>query len=495
MYGETGSLDFCRALTIFKRELNNHDFFVFDLNLQKAPFNPCYYGKDYSISDCDEKLKYEDVDPKFVSEGKASRYLAGLEFYNITEKDNRPKIFFSAATQSREIRKFVQLFSKRLEDTFVIDAEHGRYTDIFDHQTNSVFKAIDQRFRSRQVEILIRQNNFLIQQLSTLLESWSSKYIPCADDLIIPHDGNLNSSKDKFWSLRTLFPKQVNQIQLDINIPDNLLHIRSCIRNYNFPDIYFWLTYAHGNVHLYLLKDLPAAIIRNRLDILREIDFSEIESSKITGYKRFSDILEIDKFNKIDVNDINEVQNRSFQELICNDLRKKITSEFTNFKINYNEEGSDTVKFNFSEAIVRSIGQFGVYIGDISYMYIIADYNKKYSKSDSIETLINVTGSTTNKTRELTIKYLFINSQHVNSLDIENVKIKLEHYFVSRFLDKFQLIDQGLGDLFEIICKRYRAIGIIQIGNQSIKLEPNSNIVNENNYEISYTFNFKYTTR
>lgn len=495
-YGENRLLKFCTALDLFSKELQNSDFLVFDLNLEKLKFNPCHQDNT-----CEAAKRYEDKEPQDVVADKVSRFIAGLEFYNLTSKDDRPKIFLSAATQSAELRKNVKFFYKRLEDTFVVDAEHKRYTDINDPQICEAFSAIDSRFQSRQIAIINRQTADKIQELNNIVKAWNGK-VERADEPLIPDNGT-DSNPENCWSLRTLFPKQVNRIELGTDVEENKKVIYEVLNELNFRKIYKWIVGDHGGIGTSKMDELVTTkngeqLILNRINTLKSIESEpnlKVSDKASQIYKKVYPNIKFDNLDEL--------------AKLCmgtsGDIRKSIGGNFSNGSIEYILCGSSSTQEFSHIGLIKILAQdFGVYIGDIYFLYHCIKGNNKHNFSEgkipenySPKLNIDVQCDDESNPQTLVISvivesdcdyYATIESNN----PINKQKTNIDTRLAANPFD-IDLKEQAIEDYTCLFSNRYKAKIELQFGKKRLTVTPDrsTTIADETENKTEYVFTIK----
>ncbi len=459
LYNNDLFLSFCDAIGLFINELGNHDFFVFDLNLEKQVFNPCH-----PENNCEAAKRYKNNEPVHVTTDKVSRFISGLEFYNLTSKDNRPKIFLSAATQSAELRKNIKLFYKRLEDTFVVDAEHIRYTDINDPQILEAFGAIDKRFQSRQIAIINRQTADKIQALNNIVKAWNGS-VDKADEPLIPDNGT-DTNPENCWSLRTLFPKQVNRIELGIDAQENKALILETINNLNFPSLYTYLVHDHGNLdgkEYDKLKNEPTVV--NRFPAIVNL---ELKTSGKVIYEKFSDIVP----NQLAYNHVT-IRKKIYDEVKF-DVQNQTVYKESNGKLEEKEPlkiiSGLTEVGRISQAM-RKMAEYGLYLGDLKLICEIIDSNGKHNFSENYKRVNPILPKPNLKINYL-MKEVIINISYDSDSEYysdSTINIEPVYKAIKKVIeDKQDLkdIDQfGPTQIYKLLAYRYNTKLEVRVGN------------------------------
>lgn len=458
--------------------------YSYDAIIEKLSENDCAVQSkcDIFFVDIDWKNSFsknfsDDPSLQEINEGKIPVHLAGLNILNVLVKNDKPKIVFSGSDKTESARKLFKLLDKRvLTDDILIGELTGAGENSY---VNEVEAKIDTYLQSRQIAIINCQPQKLIKQLSDIVKEWNSGNVAQADEPLIPDDGKDCENKESCWSLRTLFPKQVNRIELGIDVEENKDYILNVLNNFNFPAIIYWLLFDHGKNENKTIDNLTEKEIEDRLNVLNQIDFPII-SNKATAYQKLSEIEGVSGFPEI----LNTCRMNALTKL-RETIATKFCPSFT-FKMTKNNgamTGTSTYSTLTSEE-VKCFAEYGVYVGDVVFIQKIADANKHHCSASSITTNIVI------ESGEMTIEYVFCNTNGVGN--INGLVDKINAYFNSeRYFGTFQLQQEGIEDLLEIMCKRYKAEGKIQIGNQSVTLKRDTKAECETSSKVSYLFKFK----
>lgn len=302
-YGDAGiKITFCEALEDFNKRKDEFDIFVFDLNFIEQDGNSFY--PLHSSNSCNTSSLFEKHLPlQDVTKSRKSTYIAGLEFYQLLDPSQKPKIIYSAADQTATLRSSLKLFNSRLSDTYIVSViapedvtKHS--DDPFAKSHDDVvraFDAIDTYIQTRQIQIINRQSPEKIRTFSNLVTSWDNYSVPQADDPLIPDDGENENSAENCWCLRTLFPKQVNRIELGIDFEANKDNILECLNNLSFPVIYDWLVHRHGNFLCSNTKEIKPykdikdeKIVINRFKFLPSLGFTRTNKIPYKDFCKFN---------------------------------------------------------------------------------------------------------------------------------------------------------------------------------------------------------------
>ncbi|MBK8699816.1 MAG: hypothetical protein IPN29_09875 [Saprospiraceae bacterium] len=293
-YGNQGFKKcFCEAFSDFDSRKDQFDIYIFDLNFIEQDNNSFY--PLHSKNQCDTSKKFKKgLTLDKVNDSDKSTLIAGLEFYHCLKPSFKPKIIYSAAQETAVLRSSVKLFNSRLYDTFIVDVTapaevRNDSNDPFENMgdVSRTFDAIDIYFQSRQIAIINSQLLDKVQLLSKIVKEWNGK-VENADEPLIPDNGT-DSNPANCWSLRTLFPKQVNRIELGIDVEENTTKILETIGNLNFPSIYKFLVHDHGNLNGMEYENVKnEPIVINRFPAILDLEFNTTE--KVT-YEKFSEIV------------------------------------------------------------------------------------------------------------------------------------------------------------------------------------------------------------
>jgi|AntRauTorcE11897_2_1112592.scaffolds.fasta_scaffold03536_2 hypothetical protein len=417
----------------------------------------------------------EDITIKQIGDGEIPSVLAGLNILNILSKDKKPKIVFSGSDRTGNIRKVFALLSNRvLTDDILIGELNSRAEDSY---IDEIETRVDEYLQSRQIEVISRQNESSIQLLNKIIKNWVRSDTKRSDEALIPDDG-ISSVNENRWSLRSLFPKQVNQIEQGKEIEENKKCILSILNN-KFPDIVFWLLFNHGEDERGTEIDkLTPEEIQKKLNFLDQVDFSTV-AKKAESYIKLSNI-----------SDVKELLNKNPNERGCHleDLRTAVVSKFEPFEIYYQGIGSLESNKNFerkdiSNDYLKKIAQYGIYIGDLVFIKKIAEANKYHCNAGTVH--LNIKND--DSIGKMEIEYLFNDADRFEG--IESIGDKIQSYFESkRYFGEFELRQLGIEDLLEIMVKRYNSEGKIQIGKKSVSLDAKAQIDTEQKEKASYKF-------
>jgi hypothetical protein len=482
-YGDLGfQKSFSEALIDYRERCNSFDIHIYDLNFIDKSGNSFYPLHDENTCSVSESF-VEGLDVVDVTESQKSTYIAGLEFYHCAPPSKSPKIIYSAADETATLRSSVKLFNSRLFDTFVVDVMAPEKVGDNDPFANSnddikrVFSSIDTYLRSKQIQIISRQSAKVIEGLIELVKNLNEHNIDEAD---IPNIPSKDLANKEYWSLRSLFPKQVNQIAQSTDIQENKKYILNILNN-KFPDIVFWLLFNHGEDERGTEIDkLTQEEIQKKLNFFDQVDFDTV-AKKAESYIKLSDISEV-----------NELVNKNTSERgkHLDDLRTAVVSKYKSFEFNYQEIGFLEPKsfkgINIGNDYLKKFAQYGIYIGDLVFIKKIAEANKHHCNADTVHLNIKVDDSIS----EMEIEYIFNDADRFEG--IRSIKGKIQSYFESeRYFGKFELRQLGIEDLLEIMIKRYNAEGKIQIGKESVWLNAEALINREQKKKVSYKFILK----
>lgn len=347
------------------------DIYFIDMNWNNAD----------SIKDTNvEEKNLEDISFSQITSGKIPSVLAGLNLLNILPKDNKPKIVFSGSDKTENIRKVFKLLSNRvITDDILIGEMTGGGTNNY---IDEVERKVDAYLQSRQIAIINRQTADKIQELNNIVKAWNGN-IERADEPLIPDNGT-DANPENCWSLRTLFPKQVNRIELGMNVEENKKVIYEVLNELNFRKIYKWLVGDHGGIEgkdmtTLIKEDEGKQIILNRKKALRNLEsepYLKVSDKSKQYYKLFHEIIEKDSLEEL-------------AKKVCGngqDIREAIGANF-NGKTNTNIEYTlckiqSTVNFSHKGLIKTLAINFGVYIGDIYFLYHCIKGNNKHNFSE-----------------------------------------------------------------------------------------------------------------
>ncbi len=518
---------FCTAYKDFNEKRDEFDVYVFDLKFKNNKMDPTYkvgfgsYNERERVNICPEAKMYplptgdrEPADKDFLqsfqqTKDTKSRYLAGLSFLMNTSLDKKPKLIYSAATENKDILNALKLFYERLKDIIIVDSN---FQD--EEQKSGVYNFIDFYIYTRQIEIINRQRLDTINELKKIVHELEKEDVNNeVDKLLIPDDGNPETEDANRWSLRTLFPRQINSIEDGVeNWEIFKQQVLEILQN-DFRKLVWWILFNHGNLENDT-KIKKLNVFKNRFEALREMDFSETTdiSKKSESYKQY----------KISSFPCFTDKNESGNELSENDFAKdKINSKLSNLRkeisdkwIEYIKDNPEIKEYtgiieNISKSTIKSdevvsiscgndlikeLAKYGIHIFDIAFVYQIASSNKSKCGAK------NVYLKTAYHDKKIELFFIYdskedwIKNNSNRDKSLESVKIIIDK---SRKNQKLQLIEKGMGEIFTLAVKRYKGIFEFIVGDRRLVCNdkealPDDNNIGTNNVYYKITINGKF---
>lgn len=405
-----------------------------------------------------EEKNLEEITFSDITKGKTPSVLAGLNLLNILPKNDKPKIVFSGSDKTENIRKVFKLLSNRvLTDDILIGEMTGGGTNNY---IDEVERKVDTYLQSRQIAIINRQTANKIQELNEIVKEWNGN-VDNADKLLIPDNGT-ETNPENCWSLRTLFPKQVNRIELGMDVEKNKEDILECLNNLSFPAIYDWLVHHHGNIKgKEYAKIKIDKVVQDRFASLPS--FNLLKSDKIP-YKDFSEIIDYENYDFITVRDM-LFRGTNFQSILP---ENQVVTE--NCGLNNIEAFKLSENNKQNSPAIRQMAEYGLYIGDLKLFYDIIESNAKYNFSDKFKSKNEqlpkpkLVLDYCNNTITVRISYysdpIFFKSATVN---LKPVHDKMNSLLTNK--SSWNQIDQlGPSQIFKVLSHRYKTSLEMRIG-------------------------------
>ncbi len=443
-----------------------------------------------------EEKNLEDISFDDITKGKIPSVLAGLNLLNILPKNDKPKIVFSGSDKTENIRKVFKLLSNRvLTDDILIGEMTGGGVDNY---IDKVEQKVDAYLQARQIAIINRQTANKIQELNEIIKAWNGS-IDKADEPLIPDNGT-DTNPENCWSLRTLFPKQVNRIELGTDIEENKKVIYEVLNELNFRKIYKWIVFSHGVINGKSIDELCAEnndLVSNRLTAIHHIESKPnfYVSDKSRGdYKVFSEILDTNL--------------NTFPNECLNEIRRRIASNLnkhSSLEINFTNN-TTPVKASFQHlGLIKTLAEFGVYIGDIYFMYCSVQTDNKHHFTNPAEDYcpsLNIEANYSIAHSLLTPNFLKISvsidtdTDKFNSWDSDNPIVREKEKVENKLKENLygiSLKEQAIEDYVCLFSNRYKAKIEIQFGKKRVTVGSDKSITIEGKTEnkTEYVFTIK----
>lgn len=444
-----------------------------------------------------EEKNLEEITFSDITKGKIPSVLAGLNLLNILPKNDKPKIVFSGSDKTENIRKVFKLLSNRvLTDDILIGEMTGGGTNNY---IDEVERKVDTYLQSRQIAIINRQTAGKIQELNKIVKAWNGS-IDYAEEPLIPDNGT-DTNPEICWSLRTLFPKQVNRIELGADAEESKKIIYEVLNELNFRKLYQWFVGLHivipGKDKVQKKNDDECKKIINQrkslLWVFESSPYFTISNLKPTGPypNTFSDL-------------ISDVSHEQLVEECAGDanIRTRIGHNFSEtIKINYSLSESP-VYFSHGGLIKALALYFGVYIGDVYYLYACIWGNNKHNFSskekipEGYSPKLSIDfNSGDPQELTLTIK-VDSDSDYFKQIETNNPITTKETNIQSR-LKKYPfdivLEEEAMEDYVNLFCNRYEATIEIQFGKKRLCVYPDktTKVIDVENDKTEYVLKIK----
>jgi len=436
VYSSENGFTFSDAIECINNDFNCHDFLFMDLKFDKTgPF----------IEYSEEEIEGKVIGDKRIGEvkidkGEIPAITAGMYLINLLPYNpGKPKFVFSAATETKDFIKYTELLSSRFLGNdlfFAADYSHGI------EGLKKLCEPLDSYLRKRQVGVCQIQSNKLLVELQKIVKHWNNGNCVQCDEGLIP-DNPADQNGDK-WSLRTLFPKQVNSIEASIDVDKNTGHIlevleadwRMLMKSYNTSNGIL----SHPKS---LNSDDDFKKCLNTAEIL---DF-QVEG-KAKSYKPLTGMPDFDKNNKT----ITEGLRDNIIKNECNKDDYKISylpAENSNSVRDYFTSLNlcdETIANNWAGKLKGFCIDYGIYPIDIAYISRIAHHNSRHANNEQ-PCFKFENGEGTEK-----ISFIWDYGTNVDNQKEDEVLQKCA--VVNDDIQKLK--DEGLSDICKIICWRYR---------------------------------------
>ena len=425
--------DFDKATKYLDRNKDSYDFYLIDLWLNEVGFRPTT-GYTDKIRNLDE----------YVDEAKKPEFVAGLEFIKYLEKNRKPKIFYTAFDTPRKLIRYLNLIKSRWDDILLTELTKKTYNAEFE-------KHLDKYLRQRQVEIIYSQPIDFRKELKDRLDkpdSWSKYDI--LDD----------KEEESYWSLRTLFPKQINRMESGED-PDSM---KQYIENILDLDWRRLISDGREGLLVHPTKERLEYFLKG----VEDLDFEEI-TAKATGlYKRFTDL-------KHFTTNIQDLRNLRDFILTAKTTNKEIEQDYyinceptaTAAKDKADYTGQSLIDY-FQELLldytwdeifsgcVEICREYGIYPFDIAYISHIAFHNERH----------NARPKFCIKKKGETIQFIWSYPESAEEVFKEDLTLYRKLSSDSNQEPK-RLSDCGYADICKIICWRYNGTVEFSSGTKS----------------------------
>lgn len=388
-----------------------------------------------------------EIDKGKIPDFTAGMYLIDLLPYN----PGKPKFVFSAATETKDFIKYTELLSSRfLGNDLFFAADYSKGIE----GLKKLCKPLDSYLRKRQVEICQKQQIEILVELKGIVKNMKSgekcSRCDCDKELIPDNPTDTNGEK---WTLRTLFPKQINSIEANIDVEENKKHILEVLKADWRKLMKNW---KNGNGILTHPKPMKKDVFENCMNIAEILDF-EVEDKAIK-YKQLKRLPDFDKSDKVKTNSLRD---KIIINEHCEDEYKisYLPTENLNSVKNYFESTSlvlcnEEIVNNWNLELKGFCENYGIYPIDIVYISHIAHLNS--SRANNKQPCF---GFDTKKPEKIS----FIWDYNTNVVNPNEDKVLQKCREANE--DIQTLKDEGLSDICKIVCWRYRGEFELCLGN------------------------------
>jgi hypothetical protein len=434
-YNEDIGYTYCMAIESFEKDKELFDFYVFDLNFGgSTTLNPTHESNE-----CDQAKAYS-------SNGSPKAMLfAGNDFLDLTP-DDRFKIVYSVTPENLG---FLAAIKGRPNTVVIKVATSGLGHFSIRTAENHAFEKLDQHLRIRQVAILNRQPLSVRERImSRLVDTADLIEIRDADEGDILDQAG-DDQAIEFWSLQTLFPKQVNIVaerEEAAHKRKAVAYIREVVQP-DFRWLIWWSLAAHANPQGESRGD-RIDCFRWRVNTLKQLDSPDIvqgkkaqvyRDKKISNFSSCTDTLLDGRALSIfpDVT----------AKLAIGKLRSDVVQSWTKLGM-FQDAGIEPGEF-----LVKDWANWGVYALDIWYIYHIAHSNKRHlgARSCSLEV------AALDDRLEFVFKY-DSSTEHLTQKELTDRMAGAQLSANQAFsYPDLRISTDGIEDIVNLICKRYAA--------------------------------------
>lgn len=413
VYSPSFQKTFSEALNQLTERASDYDFFVIDLDLSQNKFIDVAGYEDS-----------ENIDLK-------SKQFAGLNCLEYLPVNETLRIIYSGSGRTNELYKYISLLSKNILSDNII---------LFRHNNSENFqkaeKAIDLYLLKRQIEVISRQDMVLRQRLLDKVSENkpSTEKFPGWDELLIPD--NTSEGCEKFWSLRSLFPKQVNSILDNSNVENSYDYIEEILQ----PD---WRNKFKE------ICNHPTRLGEEKCSLLRQ---TVIALELKRGRKAFDyrGLTECNAFPTLG----------SYNDPAWESLRIEACQSYVSYfasKVFVRFSDNDIEKLRpeavWEDKLPYYARSFGIYPGDIKYLDQIAKLNKCHVNNAS--PFLQIIDNEANQ-QNLDNELIFIWRYNEQADPVKLDSFKQGDKFKNAINSPYLLDDGGMSDAIRLACFRYQ---------------------------------------
>ncbi len=393
----------------------DYDFYFFDLNFEDNNFASYPYVP--------KRLEDVEGDEKSV-------YVAGMEFLNILGKDEKPKVFFTGTDEAGQMIRYLSLMRTRWADACFGKIDYQPYM-------TEIEIAINTYLHQRQIDIIGVQKPELRQTLKARLTNavdW--------DEADIRDD----KEADSFWSLRTLFPKQINNIERGEGVEAMKQYIMDILDADWRKSIRLLLGRHTTDLKLNIEKIM---------ETVDDLEFKEVEvDAAEAGYKRLTSLKHYNLKQLEDLRDFIILAKRNDSELEEDYLidyapykKKQSLREYFNGLL---------PKKGWQSRWVNICKNYGIYPMDIAYVSHIAFNNARHLKTEARFSYREEDGK---------IQFIWSQPKEVSPAIFDEESRIFGKLNEEANRNPHRLDDCGYADIGKIVCWRYKGVVKFSSGN------------------------------
>lgn len=450
IYAPDTEQTFDKAWKHLRENQNDYDFYLIDLKMDDHNFKP---GPPYVLRPIDK-----------LASGERSLYVAGLYLLSVIDYNEKPKIFFSGASETNQLMLYYRFFEGRLNDTILGKIESETYK-------RKIETFIDTYLRQRQIQVIDSQPIYLRKELKDRLCEHSGLW----DKADIPDDGTEESRRNRSecWSLRTLFPKQINKMENGRDADVMKQYIVDILdRDWRK------LMWADEEVGGFLCHPKFGERLRDAQKSVRSLDF-RLGSQKVSHYKKLTDL---SAFN----NGADEADALRDLVLMAGEDEYKI-----GYRHNRNDKAEPQSVIDYFCKIDkieptrnwyrlwRNLCEFfGIYPVDIAYISDIAFHNRRHLPGEPLPSF-SCSYRLELKGKVNSVDFMWSYDTFPPPEEILNKALRARDklkQLEDPNNDPRELSDSGFSDIGKIICGRYRGTVEFRTGKYCVRASRNGRI-------------------
>ena len=416
---------------------------------------------DIDLSEMDDINQYRKESGGFIIANSLA-YDAGL------------KIIYSATEHTEQMRLSIRLLSNYMEglgNLHLLDISginQSTHQGTFE-QTNreSLVKIIDSHIRNLQNEIIDLQSVKLRNQLKNRLEGEDEDNNWDTHD--IPDDGTEESRKnpEKCWSLRTLFPKQINRIEKSECVEAMKQYIKDILnRDWRHLMKEGFLNHPFDPKNQVLKF---GGRLEDAKETVQSLDFRTVED-KTCHYKRLTDLPAF-----IHDKELNQLRDRILTAEVNGTTQREYQIAYQHDECT--EPEWQSIVGYFSSIYPKEADwfdrwcdfciNFGIYPMDIAYISHIAFDNRRHVLTEPLPRF------SYEKDGDC-VHFVWFYDNLPKKMSTSAMEVYKDFSIAMEKPQK--LDDSGMSDLCKIICWRYRGIVEFRYGQYCVRATRNGQI-------------------